>query len=298
MEKRSKILILDNSKNTENLLTFAIQWADLINASIKVIRVIDEKVIKNTTMAIGAVGAIARMIKDDFIKEAGEQIKTLSERYGVNVLLNIEVIVGNTLEEITRAIDKAEADFLILTPALKGPLGSIASEVVGYSKNNCIVLPTGVHYLKWDRVLLATDCSDKAESATEMAIEIAERFKGRLFILSVVTSNEEVQIHAPALLDKMADERKGMVTEIVNQARKRGVYAEGIVKDGIISNILIDLNRTIRPDITIMGSESRTGLNRVFMGSVVGSIINKVDHPILVIKKPFIFKNEQRERQD
>ena len=298
MEKHSKILILDNSKNTENLLTFAIRWADFINASIKVIRVIDENVIRNATMAIGAVGTIARMIKDDFKKEACEQIKTLSERYGVNVLLNMEVTVGNTLEEITRAIDKSEADFLILTPALKGPLGSIASEIVGYSKNNCIVLPAGVHDLKWDRVLLATDCSDKAESATKMAIEITERFKGRLFILSVVTSNEEVQIHAPAFLDKMADERRGSVEEIVNQARKRGVYAEGIVKDGIISNILIDLDRTIRPDITIMGSESRTGLNRVFMGSVVGSIINKVEHPILVIKKPFIFKNGQRERPD
>ncbi|HEC98400.1 MAG TPA: universal stress protein [Nitrospirae bacterium] len=292
MKKRSKILVLDNSSNTENLLISAIQWADLINASIKVIRVIDEKVIKNTTMAIGAVGAIARMIRDDFIKEAGERIKTLSERYGTNVSLKIEVIVGNTLEEITRAIDKSEADFLILTPTLKGPMGSIASEVVGYSKNNCIVLPTGVHYLKWDRVMLATDCSEKAESATEMAIEIAERFKGRLFILSVVAFHEEVQIHAPKLLDKMADERKKMVTEIVNQARKRGVYAEGIVRDGIIPNILIDLNRTIRPDVTIMGSESRTGLKRLFIGSVVGSIINKVNHPILVIKKPFMFKDD------
>ncbi|NOY40173.1 MAG: universal stress protein [Nitrospirae bacterium] len=298
MKERSKILVLDNSKNTENLLTFAIQWADLINASIRVIRVIDEKVIRNTTMAVDAIGTIAQMIKDDFIKEAREQIKTLSERYRVNDLINIEVIVGNTRDEITRTIDKSGADFLILTSNLKGPLGSIASEVIGYSKNNCIVLPIGVHQLKWERVLLATDCSEKAESATEMAMEIAERFKGRLFIVSVVTSNEEVQIHAPALLDKMADERKEMVKEIENQARKRGIHAEGIVREGTISNILIDLNRTVHPDVTIMGSESRTGLSRILMGSVVGSIINKVNHPILVIKKTFVFKNDSRERQD
>ncbi|VAX29946.1 hypothetical protein MNBD_NITROSPIRAE02-1612 [hydrothermal vent metagenome] len=298
MKKRSRILVLDNSRNTENLLTFAIQWADLINASIKVIRVIDEKTIRNATMAVDAIGTIAQMIKNDFIKEAREQINTLSERYRVNDSINIEVIVGNTREEITRTIDKSEADFLILTSNLKGTLGSIASEVIGYSKNNCIVLPTEVHYLKWDRILLATDCSEKAESATEMAMEIAERFKGRLFILSVVTSNEEVQIHAPALLDKMADERKELVEEIVNKARKRGVYAEGIVREGIISNILVDLNKTIHPDVTIMGSESRTGLSRIFMGSVVGSIINKVNHPILVIKKPFAFKNDSGKRQD
>ena len=298
MKKRSRILVLDNSRNTENLLTFAIQWADLINASIKVIRVIDEKTIRNATMAVDAIGTIAQMIKNDFIKEAREQINTLSGRYRVNDSINIEVIVGNTREEITRTIDKSEADFLILTSNLKGTLGSIASEVIGYSKNNCIVLPTEVHYLKWDRILLATDCSEKAESATEMAMEIAERFKGRLFILSVVTSNEEVQIHAPALLDKMADERKEMVEEIVNKARKRGVYAEGIVREGIISNILVDLNKTIHPDVTIMGSESRTGLSRIFMGSVVGSIINKVNHPILVIKKPFAFKNDSGKRQD
>ncbi len=298
MEKRSRILILDNSKNTENLLLFAVQWADLIDASIKVIRVIDEKVIKNTTMAIDAVGSIAKMIKDDFIKEAREQIKTLSDRHDLNNAINIEVIVGSTLEEITRTIDKSEVDFLILTDSLKGPLGSIVSEIVGYSKNNCIVLPAGVHHLKWERVLLATDCSEKAESAARMAIETAERFKSRLFIVSVVNANEEVQIHAPALLDKMAEERKALVEEIVNQARKRGVYAEGIVRDGIISSILIDLNKTICPDVTIMGSESRTGLSRVFMGSVVGSMVNKVNHPILVIKKPFVFKNDRRETQD
>ncbi len=292
MKKCSKILILDDSRNTEDLLGFAIQWAEVIHASIKVVRVVDEKAIKDTTSAVGAVGSIARMIKDEFIKEADEHIKALSEKHGITDLINIEVIAGNIQEEITRVIDKSGVDFLILTAALKGILGSIASKVIGYSKNNCVVLPSGVHHLKWDRILIATDCSEKAESATKMAIEIAERFNGRLFILSVVNSNEEVQIHAPGLIEKMSEERKKRVKEVADQARRRGVYAEGIVRDGIASDIMIELVGTIGPDLMIMGSEGRTGLNRLFMGSVVGSIINKVNCPVFVIKKPFIFKSD------
>ncbi|HDY72093.1 MAG TPA: universal stress protein [Nitrospirae bacterium] len=292
MKKCSKILILDDSRNTEDLLSFAIRWAEVIHASIKVVRVIDEKAIKDTTLAVGAVGSIARMIKDEFIREADEHIKALSEKHDITDLINIEVIAGNIREEITRVIDKSGADFLILTAALKGILGSIASEVIGYSKNNCVVLPAGVHHLKWDRILLATDCSVKAESATKMAIEIAERFNGRLFILSVVNSNEELQIHAPAFIERMSEERKKRVKEVADQARRRGVCAEGIVRDGIASDIMIELVGTIGPDLMIMGSEGRTGLNRLFMGSVVGSIINKVNCPVFVIKKPFIFKND------
>jgi len=270
-------------------LTFALQWAGVISASIRVIRVIDEKVVRDTTMAIDAVGSIARMIKDDLIRESRAQIETLSERYSLDEPISIDVIVGNTMEEVTRAVDEADADFLILTSTLRGPLGGIASEVVGYSRNNCIVLPGDVRRLRWDRVLLATDCSEKAESAVKAAIEAAARFNSRLFILSVVASNEEVQIYAPALLDRMADERRELVEKILDQARNRGVHAEGIVREGMISGVLIGLSGTIRPDVIIMGSEGRTGLNRLFMGSVVGSIINKVDCPVFVIKKPFIF---------
>ncbi len=287
MDKPSRILVLDDARNTEDLLVFALRWADVVDASLKVLRIIDERLVRETSRAIEAVGAIARMVRDEFVQEARQQLESLSERWGGKERVETEVVVGGTMEELSRIVAGPGADFLILPSTLKGSLGGIASEIVGYSRGNCIVLPEGRHTLRWRRILLATDCSENSEAASSMAVEVAAAFGARLFVLSVVDTNEEVQIHAPALLDRMADERRGLVEDLLARAGDRGVRAEGIVREGVVPDLLVALAGSIGPDVTIMGSGGRTGLNRIFMGSVVGSMIGRTDRPVLVIKKPF-----------
>jgi len=291
VKREPSILVVDNATHTGDLLEFAAEWSRMTRASVRLVRIIDQKVLKDTTMAVDAIGPIAGMIKDDLIRKSLQEIEPLSERYGLSGVMEVSVTVGSMMEEVTRAVDATGADFLILSSALRGPLGSIVSEVVGYNRSNSIVLPPGRHRLTWKRILLATDCSARAEAAAETALEAAGRFGSRLFILSVISSNEEVQIHAPALLDKMADERRASVRRLVEQAAGRGVHAEGIVREGTVSDILIDLAHTIHADVIVMGSEGRTGLSRLFMGSVAGSIVSKVACPVLAIKKPFVFSN-------
>ncbi|HEB76253.1 MAG TPA: universal stress protein [Nitrospirae bacterium] len=292
MRREPIILVIDTPPSTADLLRFAAAWSGITTgASVKLLRVIDEKVLKDTTMAVDAVGPIARMIRDDLVRKSVEEIESLLGRYGLDTVVKPGVTVGNLMEEITKAVDEARAEFVILSSSLRRPIGSIVAEVVGHSRSNSVVLPAGVHGLSWERILLATDCSVKSESAAKTALEAAGTFGSILTILSVISSNEEVQIHAPALLDRLTEERRAHIRRLVEQARDMGVRAEGIVREGAVPDILVEVAGDVRADMVIMGSEGRTGLQRLFMGSVAGSIVNRVSCPVLVIKEPFTFRN-------
>ncbi len=291
MRREPIILVIDTPPSTADLLRFAAAWSGITGAAVKLLRVIDEKVLKDTTMAVDAVGPIARMIRDDLVRKSVEEIESLLGRYGLDTAVKSVVTVGNLMEEITKAVDEARAEFVILSSTLRRPIGSIVAEVVGHSRSNSVVLPAGVHGLSWERILLATDCSVKSESAVKTALEAAVTFGSSLSILSVISSNEEVQIHAPALLDRLTEERRAHIRRLVEQARDMGVRAEGIVREGAVPDILVEVAGDVRADMVIMGSEGRTGLQRLFMGSVAGSIVNRVSCPVLVIKEPFTFRN-------
>ena len=291
MRREPIILVIDTPPSTADLLRFAAAWSGITGAAVKLLRVIDEKVLKDTTMAVDAVGPIARMIRDDLVRKSVEEIESLLGRYGLDTAVKSVVTVGNLMEEITKAVDEARAEFVILSSTLRRPIGSIVAEVVGHSRSNSVVLPAGVHGLSRERILLATDCSVKSESAVKTALEAAVTFGSILTILSVISSNEEVQIHAPALLDRLTEERRAHIRRLVEQARDMGVRAEGIVREGAVPDILVEVAGDVRADMVIMGSEGRTGLQRLFIGSVAGSIVNRVSCPVLVIKEPFTFRN-------
>lgn len=56
-----------------------------------------------------------------------------------------------------------------------------------------------------------------------------------------------------------------------------------VVREGDFSRNIIDLATEINADIIVMGTHSRRGLDKIFMGSVAQDVIGKSAVPVLVI---------------
>lgn len=281
------ILVIDDSKKRRELFRAARYWAEITGASIKIFSVIDESAVRDTTRAIGVIGKVAKAVKNDLIEEARSNICSELEDAGI-ACEDIEVKIGIPLNEIKDVLSKVIPDLIIMGTGIKSGVINITGEIIGYSKGNCFVVTQHINDLKFKKLILATDDYERNRYVIETSLTLAERFKGLLYVLTVVDLNEVVQIHAPDFVENAYTKARNHVERIVNTAKMRGLQCEGMVREGSISDVLTQVFHEIKPDLTILGSESRTGLNRILMGSVSNSLIKKINSPLLIIKKSLI----------
>ena len=162
-------------------------------------------------------------------------------------------------------------------------MGSVTAKVIGHFSGRTLVVPRDTT-LGWKNILVATDGSGCSDVAVEEALNYAKSYEGALKIVRVVNVTEEFQAHAPHLVEKLVNEAQKSLEKIKEEARRIGVNAETFVKEGEPFTAIVDLAKQIKADIIVMGSHGRTGLKRLFMGSVTARVIGHTSCPVLVVR--------------
>jgi nucleotide-binding universal stress UspA family protein len=78
-----------------------------------------------------------------------------------------------------------------------------------------------------------------------------------------------------------------VVTYLTNQQkdfRKKGIDVQQYVGNGPIVKAIINAAEHFNVDIIAMTSHGRTGLPRVFYGSVMVGVLHQIDRPLLLIR--------------
>ena len=68
------------------------------------------------------------------------------------------------------------------------------------------------------------------------------------------------------------------------QARKNGVRAKGLLLEGIPHDRIVRAARSTRADLIVLGTHGRTGLGRVFLGSVAARVVTLAPCPVLTVR--------------
>jgi nucleotide-binding universal stress UspA family protein len=66
--------------------------------------------------------------------------------------------------------------------------------------------------------------------------------------------------------------------------RQKGIEAETRVGDGPTVATIINVAEHVDADLIAMASHGRTGLARVFYGSVAAGVLHRIDRPLLLIR--------------
>jgi nucleotide-binding universal stress UspA family protein len=146
--------------------------------------------------------------------------------------------------------------------------------------------------MKVERILFPTDFSDGAQHALHSAVDLAEHYKAKLFILHVVYDmTQAVGIHVPHISsDEVFKEMndwaiKEIGTCCIEEIRKLTDVEKKVVK-GIPYEAILKFASDEKIDMIVMGTYGRVGLNRLIFGNTAERVVRRAPCPVLTVRVP------------
>lgn len=141
------------------------------------------------------------------------------------------------------------------------------------------------------RVLYASDFSAASRRALSTALSITKSLDAKLTILyalaPVVPMVPDRYIDAVTLdqLDKQARQWSArQLNRLANDAKKAGVRATTLLRDGDPVDQIVRAARSTRADLIVVGTHGRRGLPKFFLGSVAERVVATAPCPVLTVR--------------
>ncbi|EHQ26787.1 universal stress protein [Mucilaginibacter paludis] len=153
--------------------------------------------------------------------------------------------------------------------------------------------------MKFQRVLIGIDDSKYAENAAQYGFELARQFNAEVALVHIVEPVVTTPLNDSSMMGSIIPSLSGGVeeAEVINAQQE---YSRKLINDtidklgsgltvtqfneiGSTSDTIIDCAARFRADLIVIGTHSRTGLDRFLMGSVAESIVRHSPVAVLVI---------------
>ena len=145
------------------------------------------------------------------------------------------------------------------------------------------------------RILVPVDFLDMTSEVVEYAAYLAGRFEARLTLLHVVhvpplseastwldpVISPSIEQDVRAQMKKTATEKLG---ELAGKCRERGLEADPAIKEGPPVEEILAQAEAIGTDLIVMGTQGRTGLSHILVGSVAERVVRRANCNVLCIK--------------
>ena len=137
------------------------------------------------------------------------------------------------------------------------------------------------------KILVPLDGSKRAEAILPHVEELARRYNARVYLLQVT----EYRIAADPFaaypyedFEQQEKQVKSYLSGIQNMLRAKKIEARIHVADGPVVTSIINIASQEDVDLIALASHGRSGLARVYYGSVAAGILQRVDRPLLLIR--------------
>jgi nucleotide-binding universal stress UspA family protein len=151
--------------------------------------------------------------------------------------------------------------------------------------------------LRFQRILVAVDGSDGSRKASEIAVDLAEKFNAQLYVLYSFRGYPEYMTMFPsapspsgeAIEAYEAYARKAaleVVGRTVSMAEKKGVKAKPKTSEtiGSVVQSITDYAVAEKIDLIVMGTRGMGGFKRMLLGSVSSGVVTHAHCPVLVVR--------------
>lgn len=140
-------------------------------------------------------------------------------------------------------------------------------------------------------ILCPIDYSICSEKALAYAIEFAEKYRAKLYLVHVLDIRiydiNEPDIYQVNMVDQETiGKLRERLLRCVNEETKGRVAVEAVVVQGVPFVEIIKASKDYIIDLIVLGTHGRTGLSHAIMGSVAEKVVRKAPCPVLTIKNP------------
>ncbi|MGB8478709.1 MAG: universal stress protein [Acidobacteriaceae bacterium] len=129
-------------------------------------------------------------------------------------------------------------------------------------------------------IIVGTDFSLLSKSIVEYATRLAVQEARPLYLVNVMPL---IPDNSPDLLEIQKTELQCQVHAAEHNLRGSGLKVEGTVVLGSPAHELIKLANKLKAACIVVGTEERSGIQRLLLGSVAETVIRKSDHPVIVV---------------
>jgi nucleotide-binding universal stress UspA family protein len=208
------------------------------------------------------------------VRELLKDIKEQAEKEG----LECETIAHRGGDVHRHIIDDAkEVGATLIIMGRKGRtgikrlmMGSVAEAVIGDAACDVLVVPREAG-LTLNRILVATDGSERCEKAVRESIGLAKRSGSTLIAVSVARREAE------------GDSARENVRHVKELAEAEGLEVETITAVGVPYKNIVNTAKEKDADLIVVGRKGKTGIKRFFMGSNSERVIGLSDCAVLVV---------------
>jgi nucleotide-binding universal stress UspA family protein len=141
--------------------------------------------------------------------------------------------------------------------------------------------------LAFKNILVAADAGEPSKHALEVGVDLAKRFGGALTIVhawglpSYAYSGFELgpfDLETPLL----AAAREHL-DALVAEAKKQIPEVKGLLKNGVAWREILSAIEEVNPDVVVIGTHGRRGLDRVVLGSVAEKVVRMSPVAVLTV---------------
>jgi nucleotide-binding universal stress UspA family protein len=149
-------------------------------------------------------------------------------------------------------------------------------------------------YPEYKKILFCTDFSESSELTFTYACAIAERDKGKIYLMHVIpiTPNRDFirSMMTPDIIDTihknlMEQLEKNFREQFINRCHK-DINFETVIRQGREYQEIIKFALEEEVDLIILGTHGLTGIGHVLMGSVADKVVRNSPVPVFVIPPP------------
>ena len=144
------------------------------------------------------------------------------------------------------------------------------------------------------KILIGVDDSKHSQKALEFVKQMKWPEGTRVLVVSAVREILPVysEVYVPPasyserLMDDLFKHHQEMASDAEKELRDAGFKTEAKVLQGDPRAVIVDLARTERADLIVVGSHGRTGLSKILIGSVASHIVAHAPCSVMVVKVP------------
>ncbi len=141
------------------------------------------------------------------------------------------------------------------------------------------------------RILHPSDFSRASGAAFSKAVDLAKANRAELLLVHVLTTVIPMvgdgYISPKVYEDVEASSRaygKKQLDALIAKAKKAGVRAKPLLLEGIAHDQIVRAARSRRADMIVIGTHGRTGLAKLFLGSVAGRVVSSARCPVMTVR--------------
>jgi nucleotide-binding universal stress UspA family protein len=140
-------------------------------------------------------------------------------------------------------------------------------------------------------ILVPLDGSKRAEKILPYVEDLAYMRDARVIFLHVIepdvyiaAANAATPYYSQEIVESIFNGAKAYLDTLTDEFRTKGRNATSLVKEGAAVHTILKVAEREKADLIAMASHGRTGLARVFYGSVAAGILHQADRPLLLVR--------------